>query len=337
MKVALISYDFGEYCTRLAQGLSREALVLLLSARQETDPYRATLGGGVIYRPFCKPRLRQPAEQLATVAGILRWVRRFQPDVVHFQHWHLWFNLALPLLRRYPLVVTVHDVVHHVGDRESARTPSWLIRLGYRSADRLVVHNRKLIPTVSREAGFPEDRIHVIPHISFAGPPDREAEASWEPAILFFGRIWPYKGLEYLIQAEPSITERVPGATIIIAGRGEDVGRYREMMRHPERFELYNRFIPEAERAALLRRAAVVALPYVEASQSGVVPLAYAFSRPVVATRVGGLPETVDDGETGCLVPPRNPGALADAIVRLLRDPESARRMGARGKLKNET
>ena len=73
-------------------------------------------------------------------------------------------------------------------------------------------------------------------------------------------------------------------------------------------------------RATLFQQASVVALPYIEASQSGVVPLAYMHMKPVVATTVGGLPEMVDDGRTGYLVPPRDEQALATAVVRLLRD-----------------
>jgi len=81
----------------------------------------------------------------------------------------------------------------------------------------------------------------------------------------------------------------------------------------------------------------MVVLPYIEASQSGVIPVAYTFAKPVIATTVGGLPEMVDDGQTGYLVPPRDERALANAVVRLLQDQTLRRRMGANGKLKVET
>jgi glycosyltransferase involved in cell wall biosynthesis len=72
----------------------------------------------------------------------------------------------------------------------------------------------------------------------------------------------------------------------------------------------------------------------VEATQSGVVPIAYAHAKPVVATRVGSLPECVDDGRTGLLVPPRDEHALAKALIRLLQDDELRREMGAAGRQK---
>ncbi|WP_054847330.1 glycosyltransferase [Methanoculleus chikugoensis] len=105
-------------------------------------------------------------------------------------------------------------------------------------------------------------------------------------------------------------------------------------------FEVYNYRIPYEEGARLFQQASVVALPYLEASQSGVIPTAYGFRRPVVVTDVGGsLPEVVDDGVTGYVVPPRDPEALAAAIVRLLKDPPGAcRRMGGeRGYAKLKT
>ena len=78
-------------------------------------------------------------------------------------------------------------------------------------------------------------------------------------------------------------------------------------------------------------------LPYTEASQSGVIPTAYGFKKPVVVTGAGSLPEIVDDGKTGYIVPPRDPEALAGAIVSLLGDPEACRRMGEQGYMKLKT
>jgi len=154
--------------------------------------------------------------------------------------------------------------------------------------------------------------------------------------VLFFGRIWPYKGLDHLIRAEPLISARVTDVRFVIAGRGEDFARYRAMMRDPDRFTVINEFVSSERRAQLFAEAAVVVLPYVEASQSGVIPIAYAHEKPVVATSVGGLPEAVEDGRTGFVVPPRDERALADAVVQLLEDRRLRRAMGAAGRRKLE-
>jgi glycosyltransferase involved in cell wall biosynthesis len=186
--------------------------------------------------------------------------------------------------------------------------------------------------------GVPRARVHVVTH-HFTPVLERRRMPRGrddEPVVLFFGRIWEYKGLEYLIRAEPLITQRVPGAKIVIAGEGEDFSRYERMMVHPERFVVHNEYVSHEKRSALFRQAAVVALPYVDATQSGVIPVAYSHGRPVVATTTGSLPDMVDHGETGYLVSPRDERALAGAIVHLLQDRALRERMGENGRRKLE-
>jgi len=337
MKVALLSYDFGEYCTRLASGLAQEAQVCLLLPHQLVEPHLSKLDQTVNFQPFRKPRLRQPLLQIRTICTILRRIRNFDPDVLHVQQGHFWFNLALPLLARYPLVLTIHDPRHHLGDRGSNKTPQTILDFGFRCADQVVVHGHQLKQVVVHRLRIPNEIVHVIPQVGVWHDAAGNQIQEDDHLILFFGRIWEYKGLDYLIRAEPLITDQVPDARIIIAGRGEDFSRYRDMMVHPEHFIVHNEYVSEDKRAELFRQASIVALPYIDASQSAVIPLAYAFAKPVVATAVGGLPEMVDHGSTGYIVPPRDEGALAGAIVSLLTDKQLRRQMGANGKRKVDT
>ncbi len=334
----MVSFEFPEMCLAIANALSRSADVALFvpdrlaRLADELDP-------AVHLDLFPLPRLRQPVRQAGMCGGIVGRLRRWAPDVVHLQSSHLWFNLALALVRGPPLVVTVHDALVHPGDRASARTPQSVIHLGYRRAAQVIVHAEHVKREAVRHVGLDPARIHVIPHVAL-GP---TRQGSWEEGdgrtVLFFGRIWPYKGLEYLIRAQPLISRRVPEARFAVAGTGEDLARYRALMEDPSRFEVIDEFVPVARRAELFARAAVVVLPYVEASQSGVVPLASAFEKPVVVTDVGGLPEAVEAGRTGLIVPPRDARALADAVVAVLEDPQLARGLGAaaRAKLERES
>ena len=130
------------------------------------------------------------------------------------------------------------------------------------------------------------------------------------------------------MQAQPLITARVPHARIMIASRGEDVKRCQEFMHDRNKFEVYEGFVPGDMTAAFFQRASLVALPYLSASTSGILMTAYVFGKPVVATRVGCLPEYVDEGVTGLLVSPGNVEQLADAIVRLLSDEVRRHEMG---------
>ena len=337
MRIAFISYDFGEYCVQHANGLLANGEVLLVLPGGLLEPYKEMLDDAVELRTFDKPRLRQPLRQLGTIRRIMQQVEEFQPDVVHFQLGHMWFNFALPLLRRrYPIVFTVHDPRRHLGDRGSHKTPQWVMDFGYHRADRIIVHGTQLKITLTDELGIAANKIHVIPHIAIgqrACPP----VVANDNVVLFFGRIWPYKGLDYLIRAQPIITREIPEAKFLICGTGEDVDRYRDMLVDPGRFEFHDRWISDDERAEFFQQANVVVLPYVEATQSGVVPVAYAHSKPVIATRTGGLPDVIDDGRTGLLVEPRNEVELARAVVKILKDRALQKSMGEAGHRKLQT
>jgi glycosyltransferase involved in cell wall biosynthesis len=246
---------------------------------------------------------------------LLRRIRRFRPDVIHLQQGHFWFNLFLRSVRT-PVVLTIHDLKPHVGDRGGIKTPELIMNLAFRRADRVILHAERMRNDAIARNISP-NLIDVIPHVAIGSELRVQPIFEEDHLILFFGRIWPYKGLEYLIRAEPFISSRVPDVKFVIAGEGEDFSRYRALMVHPERFVVHNEFVSNEKRAELFARAAIVVLPYIEASQSGVVPVAYSFSKPVVATTVGGLPEVVEDGRTGYLVPPGDELALADAVETL--------------------
>jgi glycosyltransferase involved in cell wall biosynthesis len=336
LRVALISFNFGEYCVRLASALAQQADVLLVLPEHLVEPHLAKLNDSVHLFSFRNPRLRQPIRQLRTIGAILRKIGDFAPDAVHYQGVHLWFDLALPLLRRYPLIFTIHDFKAHPGDQRFQQTPFCIEMFGRRRADELIVHTGQVRELMVRQLPGGAEKISIIPHIQIGEDLSSATAEEDEHLILFFGRIWEYKGLEYLIKAEPLISARVPNVRIMIAGRGEDFSRYARMMVHPDRFIIDNAYISEERAAEYFRSASVVVLPYIEASQSGVIPLAYSAAKPVVATRVGGLPEMVEDGRTGYLVAPRDSTQLAEAITRLLLDKPLRHEMGANGKRKIE-
>jgi glycosyltransferase involved in cell wall biosynthesis len=148
--------------------------------------------------------------------------------------------------------------------------------------------------------------------------------------VLFFGRIRAYKGLEYFLEAAALVTQKMPTARFIIAGDG-DLRPYLKLIKDGSNIEIINRYIPDFEVATIFKRASIVVLPYTQASQSAVIPVAYAFEKPVVTTQVGCLSDVVEDGRTGLIVPPGDAPALADAVIKLLQNDELRKTLGWNG------
>jgi glycosyltransferase involved in cell wall biosynthesis len=148
------------------------------------------------------------------------------------------------------------------------------------------------------------------------------------PVVLFFGRIRAYKGLDVLVRAAPMIAASIPNVRIIIAGAGDCDIANKATVEQPELFEIYNHHIRADKVPGLFQRSAVVVLPYLDATQSAVASLACLFGKPVVASHVGSIPEIVEDGKTGLLVPRGDEYSLAEAVVMLLEEPKKRKEMG---------
>jgi glycosyltransferase involved in cell wall biosynthesis len=304
-------------------------------------------------------RLRAAARKArrAVRAAVLvrEWTRllgrllRERPDVAQFGEIHFPFQAVfLAALRRRGLVLG--QVCHEFEARE--QDSASLRRLKVRLS-RAVYEQFALIAFLSdavrrdfeRAYGdLPAHRI-TIPHgnedlfraLRVPGDPRaRYGLPDEAQVVLFFGGVRPSKGVGDLVEAFARLP-RDPLTRLVVAGYPSremrvDVLRKRvERLGVADRVTLDLRYIEPGEVAGVLELAAVVALPYRSATQSGVVQLAYSFGRPVVATAVGGLAEAVEEGRSGLLVPPEDPAALAAALARLLGDPELRRRLGERG------
>ena len=137
--------------------------------------------------------------------------------------------------------------------------------------------------------------------------------------LLFFGFVREYKGLKVLLQALPEVAAKMDVTLLVVGEFWKDKQDYLDEIARlglSERVVIIDRYIPNEEVNAYFSAADLVVQPYLSATGSGVVQTAFGFGKPVVATRVGSLPEVISDGQTGFLVPPADPGALAAAILR---------------------
>jgi glycosyltransferase involved in cell wall biosynthesis len=165
-----------------------------------------------------------------------------------------------------------------------------------------------------------QDIIHV-PHADLSYYAGKKENHKFKPnnKILFFGRILEYKGLDVLLQAMKIVVKGMPNIKLVIAGDG-DISSYKnDIDILYDNIELYNKWIAIEDVKIYFENIDVVILPYIQASQSGIIPLAYSFSKPVIASNVGALDEQIYDGETGYLVEPYNHKMLAEKILQLMK------------------
>jgi glycosyltransferase involved in cell wall biosynthesis len=230
------------------------------------------------------------------------------------------------------IALTAHNVNKAKRDSKDTQFNRLTLRIQYRLADHIFVHTQKMKNELIDDFGVRERSVTVIRHPINNAFPDTELTPSEakrqlgvresEKTILFFGKIKPYKGVEHLLTAFRQLTVHDADYRLIIAGevqKGNE--KYldelrRTVMRELEakRIILKIQFIPEEEAEVYLKAADVIALPYNEIFQSGVLFLAYSFGLPVVATDVGSFREEIVEGSTGYVCRPCDPDDLASAI-----------------------
>lgn len=269
----------------------------------------------------------------------LSWIRaarvaaKFAPDAVIFQWWHPFFALALFTVARIAKFRTHARIVfvcHNVLPHERSLVDNLLSRLAFSAADAFVVQSRTDMATLRRLRPHSTAIVHPHPIYDFFARSSMTREDARKtigepqgPLVLFFGYIRPYKGLRYLIEALCEVRERVPARLLVVGEFYEDAEPYKKLVEKlglSAAVRFVDRYVANEEVEQYFAASDLVVLPYISASQSGIVQIAIAFDRPVVVTDVGGLPEAVAPGETGFVVPPRDPKAISSAIVRFFEE-----------------
>jgi glycosyltransferase involved in cell wall biosynthesis len=338
MKVQLVdpSAFTPPYDRALAAALARGgAEVELLTSRFLYGPVPEPEGYRVrecFYRRAASRGLEAPGRRAFKAAehlpDMLRLRREIDADVVHYQ-WLTMPALDVRLLPpRRPRLITAHYVLP---PQPSRRQLSSARRL-FGDMDAVVAHSEYGATRLRDEVGLDPARVRVIPHGAFDHltrlPEEKPLPAALEgaegPVILFFGLLRPYKGLDTLLAA----FRELEGAELWIVGNPRmDLEPLRRLAAaSPGRVRFVTRFVEDAEIPAIVRRADLVVLPYRDAEQSGVLHTGLAFGKPLVLSSVGGFPEVAATGAAR-LVPPGDPGALAQALSELVADPAARERL----------
>jgi glycosyltransferase involved in cell wall biosynthesis len=275
-----------------------------------------------------------PTEQLIDSVNPLTWytaaraIIRKKPDLLIFKYWLPFFGPCFGTIARLVKRATNAQVLficdnvipheHRPGDR-------LFTRYAFGAVDHFIVQSA----AVERElqafqpgahAAF---AAHPVYEIFGAGTPKADARRTLgitdERVILFFGYVRRYKGLETLLDAMPAILRRQKVKLLVVGEFYDDEQKYRRQITAnglTDSVHVHSAYVANDAVGTWFSAADVVVLPYLSATQSGIVQIAYQFDKPVIATDVGGLAEVVRDGRTGYIVRPDAPGDLADAVVR---------------------
>ena len=265
-----------------------------------------------------------PFTWFPTIKAINNW----KPDILIISYWIPFFALSYGfILKRLNKQTKLYYIVHNIDFHEKWIFAKSLSKYALQKADLLVtlsksVHNDaiKLFPKMKTVHGF-----HPVYNCYNFGKYTKssaksELKLTGKKVILFFGYIKHYKGLELLIRSLPNIINKIENAHLLIVGEVYgDAKKYYNAIEENElgnRVTFVDRFVKDKEIELYFKAADVLALPYIQATQSGVVQIAYDMVLGAVATPVGSLAELVLDNETGIMAADVSKESIADAIVR---------------------
>lgn len=257
-----------------------------------------------------------------------RHIRSYNPELVIFQWWHPYFApcywIICKLLKNIKIMFLCHNVFPH----ERFPLDRFLTKLVLNNGDLFIVHSQQDEMDLKAVKPNAVARRTVHPTYNFFKLQNMSKEQGREclnltedhKVLLFFGLVREYKGLKYLIYALPEIVKQLDHVKLLIAGdfagsKDEYSQMISELQMEPY-IEIYDSYIPDKEVEKFFAACDIVVLPYISATQSGIVQIAYGFEKPVIVTDVGGLPEVVIDNKTGYVVESQNSEQLAERIIQ---------------------
>jgi glycosyltransferase involved in cell wall biosynthesis len=302
--------------------------------------------------PKAPRRILKLAEAMLNMAALSLRFLFSPPDIVHVQflpmlRWKapldLWF-VSFCRSRGSRIVLTVHDILPH----DTAETHKNLFQNLYRRTDALICHSESIKARLLSEFEIKAGKISVIPHGPFfydlpASPTspstqDRDLDPH-QQTVLWQGIIFPYKGVDLLLNAWQTVEAQAPKAWLVVLGTGAP-DLLHELRQQAQRLNLTRvrfdlRFAPTEELVATYRAADIVVYPYRAITTSGALATGLAFGKPIVASNLPVFRELLTNEENALLVDPSDRQELAAAITQLLGSEELRQRFSSAIRAKN--
>lgn len=345
------NYGLSHYTSYLAAGLAQYRSITLAGLSEKNYNITGAREKGVKFHDMSKgiPRGTSMVVTLLRPFFLFRPLRKVINEsnfnVVHIHGYLPLFFALLPSLKRRGkrIIWTIHDVNPRPSSRGFRGKAELLFTktlsqptILRKQADNIIVHGASLKNALVGEGVDPE-KIVIMPHFDYRYLRRNEVEVHHSDSkdanyILLFGMIKPYKGIEILINAARIVRQQTRKEfSILIAGRG-DISYFSSMLDQEDRkyIKIRNEFIPNSEIPTIFCKAKFVVLPYTDGSQSGVLSLAYTFSKPVIASNAGSISEYVVHGQTGFIFEKGDHNSLAKYMVDLILNDEKCNEMGKR-------
>jgi glycosyltransferase involved in cell wall biosynthesis len=253
----------------------------------------------------------------------------YKPDYIYIPMITAWSAILCFFLTDMKIATTIHEPKRRVGDNIFMDMMSFC---NIKKSNKVIVLSKDFISITKKCYGIPEEKICLIPLSNYNYYLPREWHKSNTKIynkIIFFGRITKYKGLEVLLKAMYLIKQSNREIILKIVGDGELSYKEKAILSNlGKQVELVNRWIAEDEIYTFFQDVDITVLPYIEASQSGVIMLSYSFMKPVITTGVGGLAGQVFSG-AGIIIPPNDEKILAKTILSMYDNPAGILKMGS--------
>lgn len=254
---------------------------------------------------------------IAEKRRVIREIKAFQPDYVYIPFMSFWTELVQLSLKGYPVLFTMHDVYPHDDKKNFVWRSSERIA---KKADYIIILSEIFRQEIKKNYGLKDERIIVVPHGNYFKGNVVKSNDDGKVHFVFYGRITEYKGLGVLADAYAPISEKYPNVHLLVAGNG-DFSPYREkyMSIDPNKVQIINRWIDDSEVEGFFSfPRSVCVLPYINATQSGVIPLAMHCRSLVLTTNCSGLVEQVEDGKTGFIISANDAEALKQKMEYII-------------------
>lgn len=346
LKIAVIGptypYRGGipHYNTLLCEALSKKHYVECISFKRL---YPKMLFPGRDQRDTeSKEKISTKAVELIDSINPLTWlkvvrkIKKENPDIVLMYWWTPFFfpqfstiGFLIKKLTKAKIIFLCHNVLPHDRTFIDRLLSKNVLRFG----DYFLTHSKQ--DANDLKSMLPDAKVKAAVHptydvFNYKPMPKEKARKALGlkgDTIAFYGFVRKYKGLQYLLEAMPIILKE-KDINLLIAGEfwelKEETLKQIKELGIGNKIKIVDQYVPNEDVGKYICAADIIVLPYVHATNSGIVQTAFGLKRPVIVTDVGGLPEVVTDNKTGFVVPSKNAKAIANAVLRFYKEKKAA-------------